>query len=75
MTHWAFEVMDKDGNTVRLSRRRWEIHVMEKHGEVEPYLDEIKEVIASPSIITFDSGGAYHLSTLGAVSSGRWRNL
>ena len=73
MAVFLFEVADKDGTTVRLREDRWDLHIVEKHSEVEPYLEEIKKVIRSPAIITQDAGGSHHLSRLGAVEQG-WKD-
>ena len=74
MTDWVFETQDRDDNTVRLSRTRWNRHILVKHREVGQYLAETQDVILSSTIGTVDGGGAYHLSTLGAVG-GKWKNL
>ena len=71
MGDYLFETTDRNGDTVRLARIRWEMHIVEKHGEVERFIEQIKAVIHSPGIGTLDRGGAYHLSTFGAVS-GSW---
>lgn len=74
MPDWLFEVSDKDGNIVRLALSRWEMHIRVKHREVTPYVEELKQLIAAPTIITRDSEGCFHLSVLGAVG-GKWTNL
>jgi len=63
----AFEIIDWRGYTVQLEQDRWERHICEKHGEVQPFLDQIIDVIQNPSIVTLDVGDAWHLSRLGAI--------
>ena len=74
MAKSIFEVQDKDGVLVSLAASRWHMHIAEKHAEVEPFLEQIQEVIKSPQIVTQDIGGAYHLSRVGAVG-GKWQQL
>ena len=74
MAKFLFETSDKDGRVVRLEEGRWIMHKAEKHAEVEPFVNEIKDVIHMPGIITQDDGGVFHLSTKGAVR-GRWKNM
>ncbi|MCH7713713.1 MAG: hypothetical protein IIC99_08835 [Chloroflexi bacterium] len=74
MPDWLFEVSDKDGNIVRLARSRWEMHIRVKHHEVSQYIEELKQLIAAPMVITRDSEGDLHLATMGAVG-GKWTNL
>ena len=64
-----FSVADRDGNPVRLDEEQWEGHVISRHPEVEPYLEEIQQAINDPEIVTIDDNGAYHYSRFGAVSS------
>ncbi len=44
---WVFEVIDKSGRRIHLSKERW-AHINHEHPEVEPYLEDIKETLASP---------------------------
>ena len=74
MADWLFEVQDRNGNQVHLTRFRWEMHIGVKHSEVAPYLAEIQQVIQSPGIITREQSGTYHLARLGAVG-GKWASL
>lgn len=71
---WVFEESDRDGIPVRLTADRWHMHITVKHGEVEPFLQEIQEVIRDPGIVTENDEGVRHCATLGAVR-GRWVNL
>ena len=67
MVELAFEIIDWSGHTVQLELDRWERHICEKHGEVEPFLEVIKDVIQNPSIVTLDIGNAWHLCRFGAI--------
>ncbi len=50
------------------------MHILEKHSEVEPYMDQIKGVIQSPGIITEEAeGGKLHLAKFGVVG-GKYHN-
>ncbi len=75
MAEPLFEISDKDGNVVQLTTERSELHVVVRHPEVEPYLEQIKQLIESPNIVTKDSRGVYHLSRLAAVEESRFRGL
>ena len=74
MPKWLFEVSDKDGIIVRLALDRWEMHISVKHHEVSPHIEELKQLIVAPTVITRDSEGCLHLAALGAVG-GKWTNL
>ncbi|MBI2147460.1 hypothetical protein HYU19_03200 [Candidatus Woesearchaeota archaeon] len=49
MTH-VFNVPDKSGRTIHLSKERW-VHINREHPEVTPYFEEIKECLRSPTKI------------------------
>jgi hypothetical protein len=62
-----FEVPDKDGNMVSLLLSRWVGHIIVKHAEIEPFLNQVKQVIQNPSIVTVDKEGVHHLARRGVV--------
>ena len=70
MPDTIFEIQDVYGTSVRLLTRRLEMHIRVKHADVVPYIDEAKEVISNPGIVTEDNLGSYHFSRLGAVQDG-----
>ena len=74
MDDCVFETEDREGRIVRLARDRWVMHILEKHGEVEPFLAEIQQVIQSPAVSTQDNLGSCHYATVGAVG-GKWKPL
>ena len=51
---WIFEVKNKSGRKVHLSKERWN-HISQEHPEVADYLEEIKEALINPTkIMTYD---------------------
>ena len=48
---WIFEVKDKSGRKIHLSKERWS-HISQEHPEAADYFEEIKETIANPDKIT-----------------------
>ena len=48
---WIFEVKDKSGRKINLSKERWN-HINQEHPEVADYFEEIKEMIINPNKIT-----------------------
>jgi hypothetical protein len=42
------QAIDPDGRIVVLTTRAW-THIVERHGELEPYLDDIVKAIENPS--------------------------
>ena len=62
-----FSTLDREGNEVRLTDPQWYGHILLRHPEIAPYLDEIKAVIEDPQLIVVRSGGEMHFLTLGAV--------
>ena len=73
MDKLVFEINDRGGVPVRLTQDRWISQIVDRHPEVEPYLEEIKQVVQAPTQITEDEGGAYHLASFGIVPR-EWRN-
>ena len=65
----VFSTLDRDGNEIRLEESQWEGHILSRHSEVEPYLEEIQQAIGDPDIVTLDDEGAFHYSRFGVVSS------
>ncbi len=64
-----FSTTDRDGNEVRLSSQQWYGHIVNKHSDVEPYLEEIKSIIQDPEIIADGRSGEFYLLSLGVVDS------
>lgn len=52
---------------VSLVLSRWVEHIIIKHSEIEPLLNEAKGVIQNPGIVTVDSDGVHHLARRGVV--------
>lgn len=65
----VFSTLDKDGNEVRLEESQWRGHILQGHPEVEPYLEEIKEVIRNPQVVRLGNRDDYRLASLGAVGA------
>ena len=66
--HLVFSALDRDGNEVRLTESQWRWHILIRHSEVEPYLEEIKDVILDPRIVDIAGDGTYTYSRQGAVN-------
>ena len=49
--NYIFEVTDKTGRKIRLTKRQWK-HIMRRHPYMEKYLEEIKATIQIPDKIT-----------------------
>ena len=64
----VFSTPDRDGNEVRLIESQWQGHIVRRHTDVEPYLEEIKDVIQDPRIVDIDKDGTYTYSRQGAVN-------
>ena len=47
---WVFEIIDKSGRKIHLSKERW-IHINEEHPEISPYLEELQEALKRPDKI------------------------
>jgi len=46
-----FEIIDKTGKKIRLTKQQWE-HITTTHGEMANYLEKIKETIKNPIKMT-----------------------
>lgn len=52
-----FEIKDKSGRDIYLSKERW-THINQEHPEVSGYIEEIKETLKSPTKIkTYEYDG------------------
>ena len=49
--NYVFEIIDKTGRKIRLTKRQWE-HINKKHHVVANHLEEIKETIENPDAVT-----------------------
>ena len=60
MKKYIFEVKDKTGRKVRLTRKQWS-HMTKKHPYMEKYLEEIQRTLIFPDKITnyLDKGYYY----------------
>ncbi len=56
MESYVFEVVDKSGRRIRLTKRSWE-HITISHAEMTNYLEEIKTTIEKPLKITLHEKG------------------
>lgn len=73
MDKHIFEINDREGIPIRLTQERWFSQIVDRHPEVESCIEEIEQVVHSPTQITEDEAGVYHLASLGIVL-GQWRN-
>ena len=48
---YVFEVIDKSGRKIHLSKERWR-HINTEHPELANYFEELKETLVNPSKIT-----------------------
>jgi len=48
---YVFEVIDKSGRKIHLSKERW-THINTEHPELANYFEELKETLVNPSKIT-----------------------
>lgn len=56
---FVFEVIDKSGRKIRLTKRQWQ-HITDIHSEMANYLEEIKKTMENPLKIIFqEKGGLY----------------
>ncbi len=55
MNH-IFEIIDKSGRRIRLTKRQWE-HITTSHAEMSNYLEEIKRNLQNPLEITYHEIG------------------
>ena len=65
----VFSTLDRDGNEVRLTESQWLGHILDKRPDLEPYLEEIQDVIRNPEIVRLGDDDDYRLARLGAVAS------
>jgi len=52
MSENVFEVVDKSGRKIRLTKKQWS-HTLRKHPSLSDYLEEIKETLQNPIAITY----------------------
>ena len=55
---WIFEIKDKSGRKIHLSKERWS-HISQEHPEVADYFEEIKETIKNQTQIATYSNDKY----------------
>ena len=48
---WIFEIQDKSGRKIYLSKDRW-THINQEHPEIAPYLEDLKETLRNPTTVT-----------------------
>lgn len=57
-----FEITDKTGKKIRLTKRQWS-HMTKKHPYIEKYIEEIKETLISPDkLLKYSDKGYYYKS-------------
>jgi len=56
MSNNVFEVADKSGRKIRLTKTQW-AHMIKNHGEIVNYLEEIKETLVHPLKIIIQQSG------------------
>ena len=66
----VFSTLDRDGNVVRLTEAQWRGHILGRHSEMKPYLEEIKAVIEDPQIVAAGRSDEVYFLTHGAID--RW---
>ena len=66
----VFSTPDRDDNEVRLDESQWYSHILRRHSEIAPYLQEIKTVIEDPQTIAEGKSGEVYFLTMGAIA--RW---
>ena len=54
---------------MRLTESQWLGHILFRHPEMEPYLEEIQRLIRDPEIARLGDTGETRLASLGAVAS------
>lgn len=62
-----FEVIDKTGRKIRLTKKQWK-HILKRHPDVINYQEEIKETLKIPLKIMphpYDAQGRYYFDNLG----------
>ena len=56
----TFEVNDKSGRKIHLSKERWK-HINQEHPEVAPYLEDMKNTLTSPlKIVSYEYDETVH---------------
>lgn len=61
MEEFAWQTIDPDGRTVRLSARQYQEHILARHPEAENYLEAAKETVGSPDLmLDVDNGSFYY---------------
>lgn len=63
---YVFEVVDKSGRKIRLTKKQWK-HILKKHSDMANYEEEIKQALKNPDKITehpFDENGRYYYKYL-----------
>lgn len=61
---YVFEVIDKTGRKIRLTKRQWE-HILRRHSDMINYQDEIKKTLKNPQKIIdhpYDEKSRYYYS-------------
>ena len=48
---YVFEIIDKSGRKIHLSKERW-LHISTEHPELANYTEELKETLVNPTKIT-----------------------
>ena len=64
----VFSTLDRDGNEVRLTESQWRGHILDKRPNMEPYLEEIQDVIRNPEIVRLGDRDEFRLARLGMVA-------
>lgn len=60
MKNYVFEIIDKTGRRIRLTKKQW-THIMESHAYMHKYLEEVIETLRSPDkIIKLFKKGYYY---------------
>ena len=47
----VLEAEDVFGDSIRLTRERWDQHILATHPEVKPYLSELKQTLKEPHCV------------------------
>ncbi len=50
MENWIFEITDKSGRNIHLSKERWE-HITIKHTNMSNKLEDIKKALINPTLV------------------------
>ena len=65
----VFSTLDRDGNEVRLTESQWRGHILIRHSEMEPYLEEIQAAIRNPEIARLGDKGEIRLASFAVIAS------